>query len=349
MLHKFFLWLNGLEQEEKALYAGYIPVGDHLPGLFAVAEDIKVRRPAMYVHLDRGINVTIDEYDFLPMFNNKMDKPIHFKDYFDLPNYPSKNLNKLNEVEAHINFYLYGGHLIRNYYTEKVRVTDNLSGELAVQIVMSRNAMHDWLRKGNEVPIRSCVDRVTMNVLLARLQNLEYISALAQTLNVRLTLLNYFNGEENDMGYALEETYLSLKDKVLSKSKNEHIACQNSLEFYIAVGQILYYYFSLSQAQKMHYDVLWRGIASAKNIKTIKEEHYKYFFKYSHAIDFNNQRFNNMLSIVTSYAPEKEEAIELDALFYGFASSNIIYFKEEDENKQQDTEEVKPDENEGGK
>lgn len=150
------------------------------------------------------------------------------------------------------------------------------------------------------------------------------------------------------MGYVMEETYLSLKDKVLSKNKNEHIACQNSLEFYIAAGQILYYYFSLSEAQKMHYDVFLRGIVSAKNIQTIKDEHYKYLHKYSYAIDYNNQRFNNMLSIVTSYAPENEESIDRDALLYGFAANNIIYFKDDDKSKQ-DNNEVKPDENEGGK
>ncbi|ACV63758.1 hypothetical protein Dtox_3005 [Desulfofarcimen acetoxidans DSM 771] len=334
LLHKFFLWLNGQEKDGKPLYTGYFPVGKHdLPGLFTVASEMKVRKPAVYVHLDRGMNVTVNDYDFLPSFRDRMDNPVNFENYLDAPKYPGDKLNKLSAVEAHINAYLYGGQLVRNYYTEKIQVTDSLPQVLADQIVLTREALHAWLRKENDCPMQSCVDKVTMGVLLARLQNLKYISDLAHALNVRLSLLNYFRRGENDMGYAIEETYIVLKEKVLKTDSKEYIACQSSMEFYLAVGQLLYYYFSLSEAQKLHYDVLWRGIASAKSVEDIKREHRKHFQKYAYAIDTDNSRFNNMLSIVSSYESKEEESINLDALFYGFASSSIIYYKDKDKDK----------------
>lgn len=325
LLHKMFLWLDGQEREGKPLYNGYFPVGNHDPGLFAVASEMKDRKPAAYLRLDRGMNVTVDDYDFLPSFMNRMDKPIVFKNYLDVPKYSGGTRHKLTEVEAHINNYLYGGQLVRNYYVEKIQVSDNLPQALAVQIMMSREAMQSWLRKGNAFPIRHCVNKATMGVLLARLQKMDYISALAYALNVRLSLLNYFYEEEDDMGYAIEEAYIALKEKVLkTDGKKEHVACESAMEFYLAVGQILYYYFSKSEAQKLHYDVLWRGIAAAKTVEEIKKEHRKHFQKYAHAINVDNSCFNKMLSIVTSYDPQEEEAVNLDALFYGFAANNII-------------------------
>lgn len=331
-LHKLYLWLNGQTREGKPLYTGYIPVGEHDPQLFAIASEVGVRKTAIYLRLARGKKLIVDDYDVLPSFKDRMDKPIIFKNYLETPNYQGGKKGRLSAVEAHINEYLYASQLIRNYDVEKVQVTDKLSQALAVQIMLSREAMKAWLRKGNTLPIRSCVDKVTKEVILARLQNLEYASALAQMLNVRLSLLNYFCEGEKDMGDTMKSVYEDLKDKVLNTDKNrEPVTCESNMEFYLALGQLLYYYFSLSQAQKMQYDVLWRSVAAAKKLEDIKKEHRKHFQKYAYSIDINNPRFNIMLSIVSSYVPEKEEPIDLDALFYGFAANNIIYYKNKED------------------
>lgn len=331
LLRKLFLWLNGQAREGKSLYTGYIPVGEHPPELLAVASEVSIRKPVSYLHFDRGMDITIDDYDFLPSFNDRMDNPIIFENYLDAPKYKGGRLDKLSSVEAHINEYLYAFQLVRNYDVERIRVTDKLPQALANQIMLSRDAMRTWLRKGDTLPIKSWIDKMTMGVILARLQNLKYVSVLAHALNVRFSLLHYFREEEKDMGYAIETAYQKLKDKVLNTKKTA--SCQGAVEFYLAVGQLLYYYFSLSQAQTLRYDVLWRGIAAAKDLKDIKEEYRKYFRKYAHDIDINNPRHNNMLSVASSYVPEKEEPIDLDALFYGFAADNIIYYKNKEDSQ----------------
>lgn len=332
LLRKLFLWLDGQEREGKPLYTGYILVGEHSPGLLATAGEMEIGQAAAYVHLSRGMNITVDDYDFLPHFRDRMEKAVDFRNYLDAPNYPGEKLDKRSAVEAHINTYLYGGQLVRNYDGDKIQVSDYLPQALAVQVMLSRVAMHAWLRKGNELPLKAGVDPVTMKVLLARLQNLEYIPALAQALNVRLALVHYFSEEESHMAETIVSTYERLKEKVLkTENRKGHLACQSAVEFYLAVGQLLYYYFSLSAAQKLHYDVLWRGVAAAGTVEDIKEEHYKHFQKYAHAIDTDNPRFNHLLSIVSSYEAEKAEPVNLDALFYGFAAGSIIYYKEKED------------------
>lgn len=329
LLRKLYVWLNGQGRDGKPLYSGYIPVWEHAPELLAVASEVDVRKPVMYMHFERGIGLTIDDYDFLPSFCDRMSKPISFNNYLNAAKYQGGKMGKLSAVEAHINENLYGFQLVRNYDAERIKVSDKLPQALANQIMMSREAMRAWLRKGDTLPIQSCIDKVTMGVILARLQNLEYIPALAHALNVRLSLIKYFSKEENDMGSTIEIAYLALKEKVLNTKDTAN--CLDELEFYLAVGQLLRYFFSLSQAQALQYDVLWRGITAAKDVADIKKEYRKHFQRYAHEIKINSPRFNNMLSVASSYLPEKEGPINLDALFYGFAAESIIYYKDKED------------------
>jgi len=329
LLRKLYLWLYGQGRDGRSLYNGYIPVWEHAPELLAVASEVDVRKPVMYMHFERGIDLIIDDYDFLPCFSDRLSKPVVFTNYLEATKYQGGKMDKLSSVEAHINENLYAFQLVRNYDVERIKVSNKLSQALANQIMLSREAMRAWLRKGDTLPIQSCIDKVTMGVILARLQNLEYIPALAHALNVRFSLIKYFREEDVDMGSVIETVYAELKDRVLNTK--DTVVCRNVTEFYLAVGQLLYYYFSLSEAQTLHYDVLWRGIAAAKDIDDIKNEHRKHFQKYAYAIDITNPRFNNMLSVVSSYVPDKKEAINLDALFFGFAANNIIYYKKKED------------------
>ncbi|ABI69106.1 hypothetical protein [Syntrophomonas wolfei] len=335
LLRKFYLWLFGQGRGGRPLYNGYIPVWEHAPQLLLVANEVDVRKPVIYLHFERGVDLTIDDCEFLPSFSDKMSKAIVFTNYFDncldKSSYKSGVLDKLSAVEAHINENLYAFQLVSNYDVKNIKVTEKLSQALANQIMLSREAMRAWLRKGYFLPMQSGVDKITMGVILARLQKLEFIPALAYALNVRFSLMKYFREEEKDMGLTIQTAYLNLREKVLNTK--DTASCENDLEFYLAVGQLLRYFFSLSQAQTLHYDVLWRGITAARDAGDIKTEYRKYFQRYAHEININNPRFNNMLSIASSYLPKKEEPINLDALFYGFAADKIIYYKDKEDDK----------------
>lgn len=330
LLRKLYLWLNGQTRERKALYNGYVPIGNHDPQLFAVANEMDERKPVIYLHFERGIGLTVDDSDYLPSFSDRLSKPVIFTNYLDATNYNGGKLTKLSSVEAHINENLYALQLVRNYYVEHLKVTKKLTQPLADQIMLTRDAMRAWLRKGDVLPIKNNIDQATMGVIIARLKKLEYVPALAHALNVRFSLLKYFGGEERDMGASLETAYLELKEKVINRRNT--VNCQNALEFHLAVGQLIRYFFRLSEAQSVNYDELWRSIMGAKNIEDIKKEYRRLFQRYAYKININNPRFNNMITVASSYKPQQDEPVNLDALLYGFAADNIILFKEKGEN-----------------
>lgn len=122
------------------------------------------------------------------------------------------------------------------------------------------------------------------------------------------------------MGKEIERAYGELREKVLGK--NAEVFCNGEIEFYLASGQLLKYLFGLSKAQKMHYDVLFRGIGTSKNAEDVKEYLIQYIAKYGHAVDVGDKKFEKLLSIVTSY--QGEETAMIDVILCGFATNNII-------------------------
>ncbi len=331
LLRQLFLWLEGQQTGGKAINSGYIPVGIHEPGLFAAAGEIQRRKPAAYVRFSRGkTGIMIEDYDFLPDANDRLDEPVKFDNYTEAKDYAGGPRNQRSLVEDHIDKFLYGGQLVRNYDVDKVQASKYLPKALAVQVQLSRGAMEAWLRKENDLPLKSAVNKITMDIILARLETLTYVPVLAWALNVRWALMEYFGKENEIMGKTIVNAYEELKERVINAKKQEDpVTCKEPVEFYLAAGQLLYYYFSKSQAQQVNYDMLWRIAGTEKTAAGIKKEHYKYFQRYAHAINLNDPRFNYLLKLIASYEPDKEEPVNLDALFYGFAASNLIFFKEE--------------------
>jgi CRISPR-associated protein Csh1 len=330
MLRKYFLWLGSQKREDKPVNSGYIPVLEHKAHLLESADDITKNKSTHYMHFEKGMDITIDDYDFLPRFSDKLSKPVSFKNYLNTPKFSGGEKARLSEVEKIVNLYLYDNQLVFHYGTENVKVTTRLSAALAKEITLTRDVMAAWFKKGDPLPLSACLKAVTLRLIIARLQNLEYISNLACALNVRLALLKHFElEEEKDMGTIIENQYLALKEKVLAKKENAF--CESKTEFYLAAGQLLRYLLSRSQAQKANYDVLLRGVLAANSAAGVKEQVNKLLTKYSYDVEITNPRFNRMLTIVNSYDVDVTEAIGLDALLCGFATESIIYFKNEED------------------
>ncbi len=83
LLRKLYLWLNGQNRDGKSLYEGYIPTLDHTPGLLEVMDEVGTHKSVMFLHFDRGIGISIDDYDFLPSFSDLMSRPIKFTNYLN--------------------------------------------------------------------------------------------------------------------------------------------------------------------------------------------------------------------------------------------------------------------------
>lgn len=332
-LRKLFLWLGSQKREEKAVSSGYIPVDRHLPELLVEADKLFQRQSVNYVHFENGMDVTIDDYDFLPRYCDKLDEPVQFKNYLEVKGFSGGNKVLLSEVEEIINRYFFNYKLVYNYYTSSVRAGKDLSHELAEQIMLTRDVWHAWFRKGNPVLLTAeIVNKLTMQIILAQLQDLNYLNTIAYSLNIRFALLKYFNKEDQDMGNQVANAYNALKDKVINQKRNAF--CESRMEFYLAAGQILKYLFSLSKAQKICYDVLLRSVTSAKTPSGLKAQIQQFFRKYAYDIECTRSysRYDKMLTIVNSYIPDNDdENIWVDMLLCGFATDSIIYYKNKED------------------
>lgn len=332
-LRKLFLWLGSQKREDKAINTGYIPVDRHLPELLVGTDKLVQRQSVNYLHFENGMDITIDDYDFLPRYSDKLDEPVQFKNYLDVKGFSGGNKILLSEVEEIINRYFFNYKLVYNYYIPSVRVSKDLTSALAEQIMLTRDVWHAWFRKGNSLLLTAeILDKFTMQIILAQLQNLEYLNTIAYALNVRFSLLKYFNKEEPDMGEQVAKAYEALKEKVINQKGNTF--CESRMEFYLAAGQLLKYLFSKSKAQKLCYDVLLRSIASAKTLAGLKSQIQQFFNKYAYDIESTipYSRFDKMLTIVNSYIPDNDdENIWLDMLLCGFATDSIIYYKNKED------------------
>ena len=132
------------------------------------------------------------------------------------------------------------------------------------------------------------------------------------------------------MGDMIMPLWEILKQKVVDNKTNESQICESDIEFYYAAGQLARYLISLSQAQSINYDMV-DPILNARDSNRIKKEIYGLIKKYSHAIsaDKKSKRSDALIALVMGYNPNNPTEVEYDALMAGFASHNIIYYKED--------------------
>ncbi len=139
-----------------------------------------------------------------------------------------------------------------------------------------------------------------------------------------------------ELGNQLVKLAQGLKEKLITDKTDEILSCENDKEFYYYAGQLVRYLISKSQAYKPTYAII-DHVVDAKDVSKFKEEIIKLHKKYSHALGWNNIRYNRLLAAVMGYECVNEKVSGFDLFLAGAASSNIIYFKEaEGENNNAD-------------
>ncbi|HWQ93494.1 MAG TPA: hypothetical protein VN673_17640 [Clostridia bacterium] len=335
-LRKLFLWLGSRRNENGwFLSEGYLPVRKHPAGLFKAMGDVNLPESVHYLHQQKKNDDTlIDDYDFLPRFSDSIPKPVEFQNHLDCAEFDGGKKDRLSEIEAMVDKYLFNFQLRKNYGDEKVTASGQLSGELAAQIMYTRHAWHAWFRKGDAIPIAACIDRATMGPMVARLKDLETLrvmkSTMSQMLNTRFALLSYFsNKEDQDMGNYYQQQYELLKEKVQSDVSDAF--GESSAEFYLATGQLLYYMMCCREGQNINYDLALRDFITARNAQVVKDQLLKKWRPTMYKDTIWNPRFNKLLSIVRTYNAPAKELVDIDALIAGFCNKNLVYMKKEEQ------------------
>ncbi len=337
---KMFTWLdNQQDGAGKALTEGYLPIG--ASNVFTLVKSDSKPRDAHYLHLERGAQAVIDEYDFLPGLSDQLMPVLTLENFLLLDDFAPRKIHSKAELEIIIDDWLFNKNLIRNYFNKSPKPNDWFSSFQVGLVIRYKEALRNYFRKDDERDVVSCIDRLSQAMLKEMLLRESYSkledTKIAKGLNLRLSLLAYFKIKEKvELGNQLVNLAQGLKEKLITGKTDEVISCENDKEFYYYAGQLVRYLISKSQAYKPTYAII-DHVVDAKDVSKFKQEIIKLHKKYSHALGWNNIRYNRLLAAVMGYECLTEKVSGFDLFLAGAASSNINYFKEaEGENNNAD-------------
>jgi CRISPR-associated protein Csh1 len=336
-----FIWLNGQKDEQgKAMTSGYLPVG--CDNVYALERTNSLCRNAHYLHIEKGTQPVIDDYDFLPGLKDKFEPLLCFSDFLLLDDFEAKLVHTKADLESIVDDLFFNKNLVRNYYEKSPKPNDYFSAFQAGLLVRYKDALLNYFRKGSDDGFINCLERLTREMLkemlLRERHRMLEDTKIAKALNLRLSLFQYFNVKERaNMGDRLRSLAEGLKGKLMQdRSDNEdggNIYCESEEEFFYYVGQLVRYQISKSQAYHPNYDII-NHVMEAKNVDRLKEEIRKLHIKYSHALRLNHSRYNKILSAVMAYqCPNDAITNSFDLFLAGLASPNMIYNKSRNENE----------------
>ncbi|AWB30803.1 type I-B CRISPR-associated protein Cas8b/Csh1 [Clostridium botulinum] len=286
----------------------------------------------IYFRIKKGKEVEIHDFDTINHYKANI-KPIKLKNVIDIDLNKSNityniTITKRNTIKDLINKVFFSKFLSSNYFTESkdMNINDN---NLKRNILLSRRALFNWFYKGNEFTVWKVFGNSSLSLIKGSIEN-GYIFKAGEQFNLRCALKEYFVGGES-MADVLLDVKASLRDKV---SREKTASIDNDKEYYFAVGQLASFLISLSKAAKKTHS-LANPIINAKSDDRIKVELKKLFKKYSYAIDRKmSRRFDNLMTMVSSYIPDPEEKVNDDLIIAGYLHSSLIYEKSsKEENK----------------
>lgn len=282
----------------------------------------------MYIRIKRGTELEIHSYDLVTSYKYKLNKQIYFKDILnlkdktktDIPYGICKNKKDLQLIIDNIFFSKY---LMNNYYTEAkdISLKDTV---IKRNLLLSREAIFNWLYKENENGIYSLLNKVSLDLIKNSITN-GYLSKASHQFNLKQALTNYFKGGK-DMG----DTVLELKNNLRAKINCiETTSFTSDEEYYFSIGQFVNYLLSKSKGKNKPHS-LANPFINAKNNKVIKEKLRNLYKRYNYDIDMHGKRVKNIYAMIVSYEPQGK--VNQDMIIAGYLHSNLIYESKKEEN-----------------
>ncbi|WP_371366617.1 hypothetical protein SRRS_09050 [Sporomusa rhizae] len=320
-------WLDSQQDAEgKPLVERYLPI--HTGNEFSSIKFNSQPRNVHYLHLERGKQPVIDEYDFLPGMISELVPPLELENFLMLDNSSPETVHRLVDLESIVDDWLFNKNLIRNYFSQAPRPNNWFSSSQVNLLIRYKEALRNYFRKGDKQGFVSCIDRLSRSMLKEMLLTESYKrvehTKIALGLNLRLSLLKYCNiKEKNGMGDRLRSLAEGLKDKLSVCKTDENIVCENDQEFYYYAGQIVRYLVSVSQAQNRTYAIIDQ-VTDARDVDRFKQEIVKLHKKYSYLLSLESDRYNRILAAVMAYDGVTDEITGFDLFLAGVASKNMI-------------------------
>ena len=283
----------------------------------------------VFLRINKGMELEIQGYDVITNYNPILSKKFNYinilgEELDDKVESLYGCCGDRKKLQVILDTVLFSKYLINNYFTEPkdISLKDSV---LKSNLLISRDALFNWIHKGYRNGVDKIIDKVTLNVIKNSIDK-EYLRKASEQFNLRWSFKKYFNGGINmaDIVYDMQE---KLREKINSHNTEQ---LKTDDEYYYAVGQLINYFLSLSKG-KSNPQSLLHPFINAKSNEVIKEKLRTLYKKYNYTIEQNSKRFNNLYGMIISYKPEGK--INQDMILAGYLRNNLIYEKVNKEDK----------------
>lgn len=270
-----------------------------------------------FLQVQKGKEVEIHHQDTIVDYKYHLIKPFRYQNVLGLEDKEEryKEYRNKTELQSVINEVLFSSWLVGNYFTEEEKLS--VDGELKRNLVWSREAIFAWLYKGVDVNMDRVLHKVCMNMIKNSVRN-GFTMKMGQQFNLMCSLEEYFKG-----GCGMAEKYADIQSKLRNKiNQSGDCEIETDEEYFYAVGQLVFYFISLSKAkEKMH--SLANPFLIATDNTVIRKKLKQYFMKYNYQLKFNGYKFNRMYRMVDAYVLKNK--VQQEYLFGGYIGNNLIY------------------------
>lgn len=291
----------------------------------AFSKDEKMQKDfsGYYLYIQKGKEVQIMHQDIIVDYRFHLRKHFSYVNVFEkeTENELYKDYGTIGELENLLNEILFSKWLTTNYFTP---VDDlQISGEIARNLICSRDAVFAWLYKNETQNIAGTLEKVCMNLIKDSIKN-GFIPKAIKQFNLKISLKKYFAGGEQ-MGTDYETIRKELRRKIQSKETETIVSDE---EYFYAVGQLVNYFISLSKTKDKKHS-LANPFFNIKNDQALKDKLRQYFMKYNYQLNFSGSWFNNLYAMICNYT--KASKIDQDSMIAGYINNNILYQKKDRE------------------
>ena len=136
----------------------------------------------------------------------------------------------------------------------------------------------------------------------------------------------------------MADKYQKIRENLREKiNQTKQGVIESDEEYFYAVGQLVYYFISLSKTGDKNHSLANPFLNTASN-EFLQRKLRQYFLKYNYQISFYKGRFERLYGMVMGYILEGK--ISQEDILAGYISDNLIYeVKKQEENEQEENRE----------
>lgn len=320
---QFYDYLMGLVSKRRTLV--YIDCIRHEILAYKAGEGSGHSVSGYFLQMQKGKNeVEIHNADTIVGYNPNLKPVFYYKNVLEVHDVEGYGLvNKKWELERLIDDVFFGKSLIYNYFTKPDDMTLK-DGTIINNLMMARDILFAWFYKNDGIHVWPILNQISMNLVHHSIES-GYWKKAQHQLNLRWSLMDYFKirhpDKEDTMGEIMYDVKKELSEHLDLK---EEWGFSSEQEYYFAVGQLVSFFISKSNAMKKPLSFV-NPFLNARKDSIIKKHLEVLFKKYNYAIFYQDSRVKNLYSHVMLYQPQGK--IDTEMISAGVTASNLIFKK----------------------